>query len=304
MRKNNSSVLVLGSMAIDDVATPSVQKKNLLGGSSSFASVAASFFIEPRLVGIVGNDFPKKYIELFKKRKVDLRGLEIADGLTFRWSGIYEKNMNNRRTLSIALNVFEHFNPKLPTTYRETPYVLLGNIAPSLQLRVLEQMKKPAFIAADTMDLWIDTARADLMKLLRKIDLLILNDSEALSLSGEPNLVRAARWLKKQGPRYVAIKKGEHGCFLSGSNEHFAVPAIPLEKVVDPTGAGDTFAGALVGYLASTGKTDFNSLKKAVVEGTIMASFTVEDFSLNRLPHLSRSEHAKRKNLLRKLTQY
>lgn len=299
------SVLITGSMAIDDIATQSHKKKNLLGGSASYASVAASFFSKVFLVSVVGTDFPEKHRKLFKKHKIDLAGLEAAKGKTFRWSGVYEKNMNNRRTLSVHLNVFETFTPRLPEKYRRASHVLLANISPDLQLQVLDQLHRPKFVVADTMDLWINTTRRQLLKLLSRVNLLILNDSEARQLSGEDNLIRAAAWLRKQGPPFVAIKKGEHGCLLCGpKNAFFTAPAVPLDRVVDPTGAGDSFAGGLVGHLASSGKTDFESLKQGVIEGTILASFTVQDFSLNRLTKLTPAEMKKRKQLLRGLTHY
>lgn len=300
------SVLVVGSIALDDVATPSTQRKNLLGGSASYASVAASFFGDVRLVGIVGTDFPENHRSLFEKHNIDLTGLEVAEGKTFRWSGEYEANMNNRRTITVDLNVFEHFSPKLPQPCRDTPYVLLGNIAPELQIEVLDQMEEPCFVVADTMDLWIEIAQPKLLELLPRLNLLILNDSEAVQLSGEPNLLAAARWLRSRGPEFVAIKKGEHGCYLSSRDREFITPAYPLESVVDPTGAGDTFAGTLAGYLDTIGggEISFDVLKTAVIESTVMASFTCEDFSLNGLTNLSKEDIQKRKDHLRALTSY
>jgi fructose-1-phosphate kinase PfkB-like protein len=243
-------------------------------------------------VGIVGSDFPKEHIELFQSRDVDLAGLQIVDGKTFRWSGEYEWDMNLRKTLSVELNVFETFSPKLPESYKRTPIVLLGNISPSLQKHVLEQVESPKFVIADTMDLWITTTRNELLDLLKTIDLLVLNDSEARQLTEETSLVKAAHNILRLGPKYVAIKKGEHGCLLLSKDRFFSCGAFPLEDIHDPTGAGDTFAGGFAGYLASLNKEtfDFDDLKKAVVYGSLLASFCVEAFSLERLKQLTKKE--------------
>ncbi|PAW77196.1 MAG: sugar kinase [Verrucomicrobia bacterium Tous-C9LFEB] len=290
------SVLVVGSIALDDVKTPAAEHKDLLGGSASYAAVAASFYGPVRLVGVVGEDFPPEHRALFNARQIDVEGLEIVPGKTFRWSGEYEENLNNRKTLSIALNVFEKFEPKLPAKWKQTEFILLGNIAPSLQLQVLKQVEHPKFIIADTMDLWINLAKADLLELLKKIDMLILNDSEVKLLTGENNLIRAGRAVLKLGPKYVIVKKGEHGALLFGAKtgEFFSTSAVPLEDIHDPTGAGDCFAGAFVGSLAQLGDTSFASLKKAVIQGTLVASFNVEEFSLRRLEKLTREEIAAR----------
>ena len=294
------SVLVVGTVGIDRVETPHGERSDLLGGSASFAGLAASFHAPVSLNSVVGEDFPAHHRAIWEKRKIDLSGLQIAKGKTFRWHGQYEQNMNNRRTISTDLNVVADFQPQLPESQKKLPFVLLGNLAPDLQHSVLDQMQKPKFVVADTMNLWIDIARQRLLELLPRIDLLILNDSEATQLSDESNLVRAARWLRERGPRYVAVKKGEHGCFLSGPEGAFAAPAVPLEQVLDPTGAGDTFAGGLTGYLAGQKETNLSTLAQGVIEGTILASFTVEDFSLNRLASLSEKEiTSRRRELLR-----
>jgi sugar/nucleoside kinase (ribokinase family) len=294
------SVLVVGTVGIDRVETPHGERSDLLGGSASFAGLAASFHAPVSLNSVVGEDFPAHHRAIWEKRKIDLSGLQIAKGKTFRWHGQYEQNMNNRRTISTDLNVLADFQPQLSESQKKLPFVLLGNLTPDLQHSVLDQMQKPKFVVADTMNLWIDIARTRLLELLPRIDLLILNDSEATQLSDEPNLVRAARWLRERGPRYVAVKKGEHGCFLSGPEGAFAAPAVPLEQVLDPTGAGDTFAGGLTGYLAGQKETNFSTLAQGVIEGTILASFTVEDFSLNRLASLSEKDIAtRRRELLR-----
>ena len=286
------SVLIVGSIAIDNIKTQLEEHREILGGSASYASVSASFFSPVNLVGIVGSDFPKDYIQLFKSRAVDLAGLQIVDGKTFRWSGEYEWDMNLRKTLSVELNVFETFSPKLPESYKRTPIVLLGNISPSLQKHVREQVEAPKFVIADTMDLWITTTRNELLDLLKTIDLLVLNDSEARQLTEETSLVKAAHNILHRGPKYVAIKKGEHGCLLLSKDRFFSCGAYPLEDIHDPTGAGDTFAGGFAGYLASLNKEtfDFDDLKKAVVYGSLLASFCVEAFSLERLKQLTRKE--------------
>ena len=294
------SVLVVGTVGIDRVETPHGERSDLLGGSASFAGLAASFHAPVSLNSVVGEDFPAHHRAIWEKRKIDLSGLQIAKGKTFRWHGQYEQNMNNRRTISTDLNVLADFQPQLSESQKKLPFVLLGNLTPDLQHSVLDQMQKPKFVVADTMNLWIDIARSRLLELLPRIDLLILNDSEATQLSDESNLVRAARWLRERGPRYVAVKKGEHGCFLAGPEGAFAAPAVPLEQVLDPTGAGDTFAGGLTGYLAGQKETNLSTLAQGVIEGTILASFTVEDFSLNRLASLSEKDiAARRRELLR-----
>jgi len=268
----------------------------LLGGSASYAAVAASFFGPVQLVGVIGHDFPEAHTALFKSRKIDLEGLEIADGETFAWTGEYELNMNNRKTLSVALNVFEHFAPKLPESYRDTPYVLLGNIAPSLQQSVRQQVRKPKFVVADTMDLWIGMAHADLVELIKNVDMLILNDSEARQFTEEDNLIRAGRKIASMGPRYVAVKKGEHGCLLFGpKGDFFSTGAFPLDEIKDPTGAGDCFAGGVIGHLARTDDTSWTNLKEAIIQGTLVASFCVEEFSLRRLEKLAANDIATRR---------
>src|SRR5436305_527491 len=285
------SLLIVGSIALDTVKTPVEEHSNLLGGSASYAALGASFFSPVRLVGVVGDDFPESEFDFWKSRKIESEGVQRVNGKTFRWSGEYSWDLNTRETRSIALNVFEHFRPALPKSYRETDFVLLANIAPALQSHVLDQMKRPRFVVADTMDLWIETTRADLDALLPRVDLLILNDSEARELTKETSLIKAGRKIRKDGPRYVAIKKGEHGALLFGEDEFFSCGAYPLEDIRDPTGAGDTFAGGLAGYLASTKREPtFADLRRAVIYGSVLASFNVEAFSLERLRTLTREE--------------
>jgi cytidine kinase len=284
-------VLVVGSIALDHIKTPTAEHRHLLGGSASYAAVAASFYGPVNLVGVIGEDFPPQHRELFAKRKIDLEGLEVAKGKTFCWSGEYEVNMNNRKTLSVELNVFEKFQPKLPENYRDVPYVLLGNIAPSLQKMVCEQVRKRKFVVADTMDLWISMAKQDLLGLLKEVDMLILNDSEARQLVEEDNVIRAGKKIATLGPKYVAVKKGEHGVLLFGKDgEFWSTGAFPLETIHDPTGAGDCFAGGVIGHLAKTDDISFKNIKEALIQGTLVASFCCEEFSLRRLEKLTADE--------------
>src|SRR6266702_4713687 len=245
------SILIVGSTALDSIKTPNGENPRLLGGSASHAAVAASFFGPVQLVGVVGNDFPRRYVQLYKRHRIDLQALQILPGKTFHWSGEYEANMNNRRTLLTELGVFETFTPTLPNSHRNAPFVLLANIAPALQHHVLNQMQRPKFVVADTMDLWLNIALPDLLKLLKRLDGFVLNDSEAHQLTREDNVFAALKKIHKLGPKYVIIKKGSHGSILSGPKGYFICPAYPLHKVVDPTGAGDAFVGAMMGYLAA-----------------------------------------------------
>ncbi len=302
-------VLIAGSVALDTVKTATAEHHDLLGGSASYAAVAASFFSQPQLVAVVGDDFPNAHVEYFRSRKIDLTGLQHIPGHTFRWSGEYAADMNQRQTLSVALNVFEHFNPTLPAGYAETSYVMLGNIAPSLQARVLDQIAKPRFVVADTMDLWITIAREDLEKLLPRIDLIVLNDSEARLLTDTSNLIAAAAMIRKMGPRYVCIKKGEHGAMLFGNaaeDEFFSCPSYPVANLVDPTGAGDCFAGGLAGHLARSEQpaVTFAELRQAVVYGSVLASFNVEAFSLERLRKLRPAEIEARYAEFQRISQF
>jgi sugar/nucleoside kinase (ribokinase family) len=300
------SVLIVGSIALDTVKTPVEEHADLLGGSASYAAVGASFFTDVNLVGIVGDDFPKAHVDYFGTRNIDLTGLQTVPGKTFRWSGEYHWDLNTRETRSVELNVFEHFNPTLPASYADTPYVLLANIAPALQNHVLDQMQKPRFVIADTMDLWINIAKEELIRLLGRVDMLILNDGEARQLTGETSLIKAGAAIRKLGPKYVALKKGEHGCLLFGENQFFSCGAYPLEDIHDPTGAGDTFAGGLAGYLASraSGIVTFEHLRKAVVYGSVLASYNVEAFSLERLRKLTGDDIESRYRMFKLMSQF
>ena len=283
------SLIIVGTTALDSIKTPYAENPRLLGGSASHAAIAASYFTSVRLIGGVGEDFPKKYIQLYRRHKIDLAGLQQLPGKTFHWSGEYEVNMNNRRTLATELGVIEQFQPEIPLAWRATPFVLLANIAPALQSRVLDQLTQPRFVVADTMDLWLNIAMNDLLKLLKRVDALVLNDSEARQLAQEDNLIAALTKIHKLGPRHVIIKKGEHGSILSSPRGLFIAPAYPLRKVVDPTGAGDSFVGGLMGYLASTRGTIESNLRRAILHGSVVASFCCEGFGVARTQKLTRA---------------
>jgi sugar/nucleoside kinase (ribokinase family) len=298
------SVLIVGSTALDSIKTPASLHPRLLGGSASHAAVAASFFAPVRLVGAVGEDFPKACLRLYRKHKIDLEGLQFLPGKTFHWSGEYEVNMNNRRTLATELGVFETFTPCLPASYQNTPFVLLANIAPGLQHHVLDQMRRPKLVVADTMDLWLNIALPELLKLLRRVDGFVLNESEARQLTQEDNLLRAARKIHRLGPKFVIIKKGEHGAILSTRRGLFLAPAYPLAKVVDPTGAGDSFVGAMVGYLSSTKGPIEGNLRRAMIYGSIVASYCCEGFGLTATTRATRAGIEKRLLALEKLTRF
>jgi sugar/nucleoside kinase (ribokinase family) len=298
------SVLIVGSTALDSIKTPRAENPRLLGGSASHASVAASFFASVKLVGVVGEDFPKKYIQLYRRHEIDLEGLQILPGKTFHWSGEYEVNMNNRRTLATELGVFETFNPILPEAYQNASFVLLANIAPSLQSHVLNQMQRPRFVVADTMDLWLNIALPDLLKLLKRVDGFVLNDSEARQLTQGDNLMTALKKIHKLGPKYVIIKKGEHGALLSSPKGLFVSPAYPLHRVVDPTGAGDSFVGGMMGYLSTARGSVDDNLRRAMIYGSVVASFCCEGFGLNFTTKITRKAIDARFKELEKLTRF
>lgn len=298
------SVLVVGSTALDSIKTPHAENPRLLGGSASHSAVAASFFCPVKLVGVVGDDFPKQYIRLYQRHKIDLQGLQILPGKTFHWSGEYEVNMDNRRTLLTELGVFETFTPTLPKTHQNVPYVLLANIAPSLQSHVLDQMRRPKLVTADTMDLWLNIALKDLLALLKRVDCFVLNEFEAHQLTECTNMLKAARAIHKLGPKYVIIKKGHNGAFLSGPGGLFVTPAYPLEQVCDPTGAGDSFVGGMVGYLASKSGPIERNLRRAMVYGSVIASYCCEGFGLSRTTKLTRAQIDKRVKELERVTRF
>jgi sugar/nucleoside kinase (ribokinase family) len=298
------SVLIVGSTALDSIKTPKAENPRLLGGSASHAAVAASFFSPVKMVGVVGDDFPKRYIELYRRHKIDLEGLQILPGKTFHWSGEYELNMNNRRTLLTELGVFETFNPTLPKSYQASQFVLLANIAPALQHHVLNQMRRPKFVVADTMDLWLNIALPDLLKLIPRLDGFVLNDSEAHQLTKEDNVFAAMKKIHKLGPKYVIIKKGSHGSILSGPRGFFICPAYPLHCVMDPTGAGDSFVGGMMGYLATARGSIDNNIRRAMIYGSVTASFCCEGFGLNQTTRVKRAQIDKRVKELEKLTRF
>lgn len=278
------SVLVVGSVALDSVETPFGKADNVLGGSGNFFSASASHLAPVQLVGVIGGDYPINTLErMFADRPIDLAGLERAEGASFRWRGRYRHDLNVAETLETHLGVFSNFRPKIPEQFRDAPFVFLGNIDPRLQLDVLTQVNKPKLVACDTMNFWIESRRPDLLALLERVDLITLNDAEARQLTEEFNLVKAARWIMSRGPKHVIIKKGEHGAFMFTEKTIFFAPAYPLESVFDPTGAGDSFAGGFMGYLARTGDVSEANLRRAVVYGSAMGSFAVEKFSIERL---------------------
>lgn len=280
------SLLVVGSVGLDDVETRVGKRTGVLGGAASYFSVAASFLAPPRMVAVVGTDFPDDHTALFRRHEVDITGLERVPGKTFRWSGVYSPDFFTRTTLDTQLNVFSDFHPKLPAAWKQSDYVFLANIDPVLQLGVLEQAGKPKFVACDTMNFWISGKRPELLRLLSRVDMLLLNDEEARQLSGEANLPAAARAIRAMGPSAVVIKRGDAGALLFHEQGVFAAPAFPLENVVDPTGAGDSFAGGFMGWLARAGSTTPQSIRTAMILGSVLASFAVEDFSLDRFQSL------------------
>ena len=300
------SLLIVGSLGIDTIETPFGRVENVLGGSATYIAVAASYFVTPvRLVGIVGGDFKKEYIDFLESREIDLEGMQIVkEGKTFRWGGRYHYDLNARDTLFTELNVFEHFNPVIPPSYRKTTYVCLGNIDPELQRRVVEQIEKPRLVVGDTMNFWIKGKNEELRKTMKLLDVLIVNDAEARQLTNEPNLIKASKAIMKMGPRIVIVKKGEHGALLVTANTIFSAPAYPLENINDPTGAGDAFAGGFMGWIAKTDDFSDESLKRAVIHGSTLASFCVERFSLERFKELSYLEILDRFREFRELSKF
>jgi sugar/nucleoside kinase (ribokinase family) len=285
-----AELLVVGSVALDTVRTPFGKADDVLGGSATFFSYAASFFTRVRLVAVVGGDFPRAHLDLLARRGVDLAGLQVVDGPTFRWSGEYSYDLNEAKTLDTRLGVFADFRPTLPEPFRRSPFLFLGNIDPELQLDVLRKVERPRLCALDTMNFWIQGKREALRRVLAEVDALLVNDAEARMLAEESNLVNAARRILGYGPRIVIIKRGEYGALMVTEGRFFFAPAFPLDAVFDPTGAGDTFAAGFMGSLARGGRLDEAALRRAIVYGSVMASFTVEDFSLNRLLRLTDRE--------------
>jgi sugar/nucleoside kinase (ribokinase family) len=297
-------ILAVGSVAFDTIKNPFGEVSRVVGGSATYFSVAASFFTDVRLVAVVGEDFAEQGAGMFEGRSIDLAGLQTVPGETFRWKGEYGFDLNNRETIYTKLNVFEEFQPVIPDEYRSSPFVFLGNIHPRLQLDVLDQVTAPRLVAADTMNYWIEGTPDELREVLKRVDVLIINDSEARELSGEANLVKAARAIRSMGPCTLVIKRGENGVLMTcqGEVEFFAAPAMPLEEVFDPTGAGDTFAGGFVGYLAACREVTDAAMARAIIYGSTLASFAVEDFSLERLLRLTEAEIKERFRHFKRLT--
>ncbi len=284
------SLLVVGSVAFDSVETPFGHRPEVLGGSATYFSTAASLFGPVRLVAVVGDDFPEQHVAFLAERGVDVSGLSRRPGRTFRWKGRYDFDLNNAHTLETHLNVFAEFDPVLPEAYRDSKFVFLANIDPDLQRSVLDQVKSPRLVACDTMNFWITSKRESLLKTLKRVDLLFVNDAEARQLAGEHNIVQAARRILTLGPRALVVKRGEYGALFFSGDQVFAASAYPLSALFDPTGAGDSFAGGFMGYLARTGKVDAGVMRRAIVLGGVVASFTVEQFSLDRLRTLTSAE--------------
>lgn len=299
-----SQILVVGSVALDSVETPFGKADDVLGGSGTFFSSSASHFAPIQLVGVVGDDYPVEKLEPLAARGVDLSGLERAEGASFRWRGRYRHDLNSAETLETHLGVFSNFRPKIPQQFKNAPFVFLANIDPRLQLQVLEQVEKPKLVACDTMNFWIESRRPELIELLKHVDLITLNDGEARQLTERTNLVQAARWILERGPKFVLIKKGEHGAFMFTKDSVFFAPAYPLESVFDPTGAGDSFAGGFIGYLAATNDLSERSMRRAVVVGSAMGSFAVEKFSNARLMEVTRAEIDARVQEFRQLVAF
>lgn len=298
------SVLVVGTVAFDSIETPSGSAERILGGSASYFALGASFFAPVRIVGVIGRDFPQDYIDIFNHRNIDIEGLERAQGETFHWRGRYHEDINLRDTIELHLNVLAGFDPKLPERYRDAEYVFLGNIDPLMQMKVLDQLRHMKLVVCDTMDHWIRESRENLMKVLRRIEILVINDSEARLLSGYDNIVKAARAVLKMGPKMVLIKRGEYGVLQFSDSSMFATPAYPLEEVFDPTGAGDSFAGGLMGHLARSGDQSQGGLRRAIVYGSVVASFTVEDFGVKRLTDASLTDIEERYRRFVELTDF
>lgn len=297
-------ILAVGSVALDSVETPFGKVIDALGGSATFFSAAARFFLPVSIVAVVGKDFPSKHLTLIKNLGVDTKGIEVANGKTFRWQGYYDYDLNSAKTLKTELNVFQDFEPKLNAEHKAARSVFLANIDPDLQYSVLKQTKSPSLVACDTMNFWIGTKKASLLRLLKHVDIFLCNDSEARELTGEYNLIQCAKWILKQGPRLLVIKKGEHGVLCFSKNFLFLAPAFLLESVMDPTGAGDSFAGGFIGYLASQPKLDEASIRKAIIYGSVIASYNVESFSLDRLAKLKRTDLSRRFELFKQVTRF
>ncbi|MGA8854932.1 MAG: PfkB family carbohydrate kinase [Christiangramia sp.] len=301
-----SKLLIVGTVAFDAIETPFGKTDKILGGAGTYIGLSASNFdIDSAVVSVVGDDFPQEYLDLMKNNNINIDGIEVVEGgKTFFWRGKYHNDLNSRDTLDTQLNVLANFNPVVPENYKDSEYVMLGNLHPLVQLSVLEQVESPKLVVLDTMNFWMDNTLEDLKKVIAKVDVITINDEEARQLSGEYSLVKAARKIEEMGPKYVVIKKGEHGALLFHEDQIFFAPALPLEEVFDPTGAGDTFAGGFIGYLARTGDISFENMKSAIIYGSNLASFCVEKFGTERMQELSDSEMNQRLQDFKKLTQF
>jgi sugar/nucleoside kinase (ribokinase family) len=297
-------VLVVGSVALDSVRTPFGEVVDALGGSATFFSVAAAYFTEVAMVAVVGTDFPEEHVEFLKSRGIDTSGLAVEKGRTFRWAGVYGYDLNDRETIDTQLNVFETFRPSIPKRLAASEFVFLANIDPGLQLAVLDQVTAPRLVACDTMNFWIEGKRDTLEKLLGKVDVMVMNDSECRELAGEPNLIKAARMVLDMGPATIVVKKGEHGALMADREGFFSAPAFPCEDVFDPTGAGDSFAGGFMGHLAKTGDVSAANVRRAIIYGTVMASFSVERFSVEGMASLDRGDIERRFRTLKDLSHF
>ncbi|MBT3182859.1 MAG: sugar kinase [Deltaproteobacteria bacterium] len=299
------SILVVGSVAYDNLDTPHGKRDDVLGGAATHFSTAASFFTPVHVVGVVGSDFDNAHLEFLMSKGIDVSGIKVVEGgKTFRWTGKYFDDINHRETLDTQLGVFATFDPELSEQHAEEPFLFLANIHPSLQLKVLDQMKEPKLVAMDTMNLWIDTTREDLQKVIERVDMMFINDEEARMLTGDLNVSVAAKKIMSWGPKVLVIKRGEYGALLYTEDSVFAAPGLPLSDVVDPTGAGDTFAGGFLGYVAKTGDISKATLRRAVICGSVMASFQVEDFGLDRLRELTTQEIDKRFGIFKELAHF
>ena len=301
-----SKLLIVGTVAFDAIETPFGKTDKILGGAATYIGLSASNFdVESAVVSVVGEDFPEEYLDLLTKSNINIEGLEVVKGgKTFFWSGKYHNDLNSRDTLDTQLNVLADFNPVVPESHKDSEYVMLGNLHPLVQLSVLDQVKDPKLVVLDTMNFWMDNTLDDLMKVIARVDVITINDEEARQLSGEYSLVKAARKIEEMGPKYVVIKKGEHGALLFHKDQVFFAPALPLEEVFDPTGAGDTFAGGFIGYLARTGDVSFENMKSAIIYGSNLASFCVEKFGTERMQTLTGDQVNKRLDEFKKLTQF
>ena len=298
------SLVIVGSLAFDTIETPTARRERIVGGSGTYCALAASFFTRPRIVGVVGTDFPKETLDFFRRKKIDLRGLEVRPGRTFFWAGRYEADPNCRTTVCTELNVFQDFRPKLPASYRRADIIFLANIDPDLQDDILNQAARPRLVAMDTIQLWIETKREALLRVLDRVDVFFCNDQEAKMLTGEVNLVRAGRKILDRGPKWAVLKKGEHGVLVLGRGRAFSLPGNPTEEVVDPTGAGDCFAGGFLGSLDRAGRFTEGAIRRATVHGSVMASFAIEDFGIERFKTLTPTQVEERYRCFKKLVAF